>query len=770
MLRWCIFASALALACSTPLFAQSGGVGGVVRDGHGVAVPVTVVEALGPTRATVETDSLGRYRIAPLAPGDYVVRATRLGYDAAELRVHVQADRLATADFTLAEQALAVEGVRVEVSRERQRFEGTAGTTARQLTGEEMRSLPGLAEPDIVRAVDLLPGVVTTSDFSSAFNVRGGSADENLILLDGFPIYNPFHLGGLFSVFNGDMVRQAELLEGGFPPRYGNRVSSVLRVDSDPGGAGFEGSAGISALAARLALGQDLSPGAASRLGLRSGRGRVSFRRSYVDAVLKPVVDFPYHLQDAQGYFEGWTRGGGQWVVTAYTGDDVLDFGHATASFPLRLRWAWGNDVVGARYTGSWGRGRVLELQGGYSGFGTSLRFPDFGDTRFDSRIGQLNLQADAAADVGGGTHLELGGEANHFAYDDRLDAGGAEFARYRDDGWLVGAYAQAHQRSGAWLVEGGLRGDAWSPRSGGTFAYLSPRVGVKRFIAGGQGALKLAAGRYTQVLHSVRDEQLPLGLDIWVMAGQRAPAVISDQVQGGVEALTGQGWRASLEGYWRDFRGVVANNYAEDPNDPSDDFLRGRGRSYGVDFLLKREVGPVNGWISASWLRATRTFPDYLAPAGSGAEVSYAPLFDRRIDLDLVLRYPLPGGIEGGLHWSYGSGLPYTSVFGAYSFYDYELLSPRVRPRTTDGDPVTAILLGPRNGARYPPYHRLDLSFRKTYTRPWGSITPYLQVLNAYNRKNPLFYFFNYDLDPPTRTGVSMFPFLPTFGADVTF
>ncbi|HET9983204.1 MAG TPA: TonB-dependent receptor [Longimicrobiales bacterium] len=755
---------------STPLFAQSGGVGGVVRDGHGGPVAVAVLEATGPTHASAETDSLGHYRIAPLPPGEYVLRATRLGYDSGELRVRVHAGELATADFTLKEQALAVEGVRVEVSRERQRFEGEAGVTARQLAGEDMRSLPGLAEPDVLRAIELLPGVVSTSDFSSAFNVRGGSADENLILLDGFPIYNPFHLGGLFSVFNGDMVRQAELLEGGFPPQYGNRVSSVLRVDSDPGGSGFEGSAGVSALAARLALGTDLSSGAASRLGLRSGRGRVSFRRSYFDAVLKPVVDFPYHLQDAQGYFEGWTKGGGQWVLTGYTGDDVLDFGQATASFPLRLRWGWGNNVLGARYTGSWGRGRVLEVQGGYSDFGTSLRFPDFGDTRFDSRIGQLSLKADGAADIGGGTRLELGGEANHFAYDDRLDAGGAEFARYQDDGWLYGGYAQAHRRSGAWLVEAGLRGDAWMPSSGGTFAFLSPRLGIKRFVAGGQGALKLSAGRYTQVLHSIRDEQLPLGLDIWVMAGQRAPAVISDQVQGGVEALAGQGWRASLEGYWRNFRGVIANNYAEDPNDPTDDFLHGRGRSYGVDFLLKREIGKVNGWVSASWLRATRTFPDYLAPAGSDAEVSYAPVFDRRIDLDLVLRYPLPGGIEGGLHWNYGSGLPYTSVLGGYSFYDYEIISPRVKPRTMNDDPVTAVLLGPRNGARYPPYHRLDISFRKKYVHPWGTITPYFQVLNAYNRKNPLFYFFNYDRDPPTRTGVSMFPFLPTFGADVTF
>src|SRR5690606_32951268 len=151
----------------------------------------------------------------------------------------------------------------------------------------------GLAEADVLRAVELLPGVVSTSDFSSAFNVRGGSADQNLILIDGFPIFNPFHLGGLFSVFNSDAIARAELLAGGFGAEYGGRVSSVLNVESDAGAPErVEVAGGVSLLATRLLVRAPLP----ERLGegSRVGPGR----RSYFDVLLPPLADFPYHLTD----------------------------------------------------------------------------------------------------------------------------------------------------------------------------------------------------------------------------------------------------------------------------------------------------------------------------------------------------------------------------------------------------------------------------------------------------------------------------------------
>jgi hypothetical protein len=177
-----------------------------------------------------ESDELGYYQIDGLPAGAYRVEASRLGFKVQSQEVKLRLGDEIDLDFVMVADILEVEGISVEAerSRERIRFEEEAGITVRELGAREIKSIPGLAEADPLRAIEVLPGVVTTSDFSSAFNVRGGSADQNLILLDGIPVFNPTHLGGFFSVFNGDMIDRAELQSGGFPARFGGRVSSVL--------------------------------------------------------------------------------------------------------------------------------------------------------------------------------------------------------------------------------------------------------------------------------------------------------------------------------------------------------------------------------------------------------------------------------------------------------------------------------------------------------------------------------------------------------------
>jgi hypothetical protein len=218
----------------------------------------------------------------------------------------------------------------------------------------------------------------------------------------------------------------------------------------------------------------------------------------------------------------------------------------------------------------------------------------------------------------------------------------------------------------------------------------------------------------------------------------------------------------------------VVTFNPAEDPNDELDDVLSGDGLSYGIDFLVRKETGAVNGWVAASVLEAERTFPDPLSPFQPQPEITYAPVFDRRLDLDVVLRYPVPFGWEGGLRWNFGTGIPYTRAIGSYAFYQPRFVDGRLHWSGADdaGGIVRdyGVVLEPRNDSRFPTYHRLDLSLRKTFTKGWGTLTPYVNVLNVYNRRNPLFYFFEYDRVPAVRSGVSMFPVLPTFGLEITF
>jgi carboxypeptidase family protein/TonB-dependent receptor-like protein len=756
--------------------AQSATVGGaavVVRQGSGTA----------PLRLSV-TDDLGYYRIDELPVIPLVIEISRFGFSPYTAQIQLQPGETRTLDVELQIEPVQVEGLRVEATRrvEETSFDLEAGLTVRAIDAEELRTLPGFIEADPLRAAEALPGVITTNDFSAAFNVRGGSSDQNLILLDGLPLFNPAHLGGLVSVFNPDMVRRASLQSGGFPAEYGGRVSSVLEIESDPGTGDFGVEAGVSLLTGRVTAGGGLSEGVKNKLGLLDAKWRIGGRRSYLDVLLAPFFDVPYRLADAQAVFEGWTRGGNRISFTGYSGGDVLDLTSIDSEdFPLRIDWDWGNDLIGGRWTHLRPGGGVVDVRLGYSRFNTGLVFPDFQDTELRSAISQSTLAADWEHRPARGVVTKIGVEGRRLSYDNRIASGGTEFAGGEGSGWGGAGFAQLQWRTGSWLLEGGVRLDGWYPDDWGSSWEVSPRLSVKRFLVGGAVAVKGSVGRFTQFLHSVRDEELPLGLDVWVLTGPQAPRVVSDQAQAGIEVSPGGGWLLSAEGYVRDFDGVVTTNFADDPNDDFDDYLPGRGRSYGVDLFARRFEGETTGWLAVGWLQARRTFPDFNSGQFPPPEVEYAPIFDRRWDVDLVLSRSLGDRVEAGLRWNFGTGLPFTRPIASFPF-----LSPQVGPGVLEwdlegeelgeddgagpGNRRFGVLLGPRNGARYPVRHRLDVSIRKRYDRDWGSFTPYLNVINVYNRQNVLFYFFEYDKDPPVRSGISMFPLLPTIGLEMRF
>lgn len=795
-----IFSPARALAAAVtllvlgvgarPAAAQAtGSLAGRVTSAAGapVADAIVTATAAGGQARRARTGGDGAWRITRLAAGAYSVRAARVGFAGAERVAEVTMGAETRVDLSLTETDVTLAPVqavsRRDAERERTRFETEAGVTTRVITGRDIKILPGLGEADVMRAVEVLPGVVTTSDFSSAFNVRGGSADQNLVLLDGFPIFNPFHLGGLFSVFNSDAIARAELLSGGFGAEYGGRVSSVLNIESKPGGGaeGFGGEAGVSLLATRLSLHGNLPRPVRRLLGGDAGGWLVSARRSYFDVLLKPVVDFPYHLTDVQGTATIGTAGGGRLRLVGYAGQDVLDLSDfhppgidTTQTNILRLNWNWGNRVAGARLEqplGAW----VVTASVGVSHYGEALGFTDFNDTRFSSHITQLTGRADAGRPIGSRLTIKAGGEWTRMGYHNIAQAGGTTFFSGDRSGVMAGGFAQARwQPDSAWIVEPGVRVDSW--HAGVTRTYVAPRFAAKRFFgARRDGAVKVAAGRYVQFVHSLRDEQLPVSNDYWVTSDENVPAVVSDQAQLGIEKYWGEAWYASVEGYYRRYLGVTDLNSADDPNDPADDLLEGHGYSYGADVMVRRTQGRLRGWMTLSLLKARRTFPDplQLGLEGVPETITFPPVFDRRVDLDVVGEYLLPGRIEAGLRLNFGTGVPYSRPVAAYAGFETDLAEGGYRvPRPIGDDPQIPIYVvpGDRNRQRYPAYSRLDLTFRRSYNRRWGTLTPYVQVLNATNRKNVLFYFYNFDNDPPTRSGISMFPVLPTIGVEATF
>jgi len=686
-------------------------------------------------------------------------------------------------EVTLTAQAVAVEGVVVEggPSRRRAWFESSAGVTIQELSRPELKLVPAVAEADPLKSVEVLPGVTRVSDFTASFNVRGGSADQNLILLDGVPIFNPFHGMGTFSVFNPDALKWAELQSGGFPARYGGRVSSVLLLESDMGDGEWDVDASVSLISSRATAKGSVPGSVSDALGLVSARWQFAARRSYLDLLTRPFLEapFPYRFHSAQTAFEGWTRHGDRVRMTAFTGRDAINLRHAEIltgdgdaddwkAIPDR-QWRWGNDAFGTSWTRPRHDGGAWDVYGSVSRFKADLEISPHGDVGLGTGIAQWQLGADLERRPAADTRWTSGLAAYRMDYDNDIYGGAPDYAYPIGigDGWGSAAYTQMHWRpTSSWLVEGGLRLDHWSPGDHPATITLSPRFAVKRFLQEGTYALKAAAGRYTQFVHSLRDEEAPIGLDWWMLAGSRAPVLVSDQVQGGIEAFWGSdAWFASLEGYYRTYDGVVTQNWADDASDGADDLLSGNGQSYGADLMVRKGHGKTTGWISVSLLKAIRTFPDADSGRDPAPLIEYAPIFDRRLEMDLMLRRALPGNSEAGLRWNFGTGRPYTPAVALYAIYDHQMID-----RLFDPTYARAVLFGARNGARYPAYHRLDVSLRKTWEKRWGTVTPFLNVTNVYNRKNVHYYEYNFRAIPPVRTGFSMIPILPTFGVEVSF
>lgn len=735
-------------------------------DGAAVSFATVLVlpENAGDALLSLEADRLGAYRIDGLRAGRYTLRVRRIGYREAEAVLDVREGEWTAADFRLERAAVDVDGITVEGVRdlERERALENAGRTTRGLAAAEVKRIPGPAEADPLRAIEVLPGVVSTSDFTTAFNVRGSSADQNLILLDGTPIFNPFHLGGFFSVFSADMVARADLHAGGLPAHFGGRVGSVLEVESDPGTGDFAVDAGASLLAARVAVGGGFPSAVEDAAGFVRTRWRVSGRRTWLDRLLRPAFEFPYHAADVQGIIDAQTAGGGRLTLSGYKGSDVLDL-RTLEDFPLALHWTWGNDVIGARWTSD-PAGGVTGLHLGYSGFSTAMVFPDFDDMTVHSRIERFGGGIDVERRAGSRWAGRTGGSAERFVFDNRIASGGTELHARAGDGTLLTGYLQGEWRGGsAWIAEVGVRGSGWLPSSGDPAVLPSPRLALKRIFAGGDASVSASAGRYAQFLHSLRDEELPLGLDIWVLSGEGVPHVVSDQAQVALELRPRERILLSLEVYARTFDGVATLNPVQDPNDPLDDFLSGTGRSHGVDFMVRKSAGGTDAWgwmLAVSWLRAERTFPDTRSGLTPPPDLRYPPVFDRRLNVDAVLQGRIVGGIDAGLRWNFGTGLPFTRPLAGYHYF-----SPMA-----SGDGRQGIILGPRNASRYPAYHRLDVSFRRDVLRSWGRLSAVLDILNVYDRRNVLFYHYSFEDDPPTRSGISMFPVLPTFGFELSF
>jgi hypothetical protein len=773
--RWTVGALAapwlLAVAHSAAAQGAARGVvaGTVIDDSTDAPIARVTVLVAGTTRGTL-TDERGRFVIGDLAAGTHTLRARILSHRQRDVAVTVVGGDTVTTTIRLVVAPVTLGAVRARARPpERDRFELAPNVGTVTLTPSAVSGLPSIGEPDVLRTVQLLPGVNARNDFSSGYNVRGGESDQNLILLDGYPIYNPFHLGGLFSTFLEETVGEIELLTGGFGARHGGRLSSVLDVRSaEPARPGLHGSAGISVIASSLSIGSATKDGRSSWL--------LAGRRTYADKLVSALSDrtFPYHFSDAQLHAARAIGSGNARVeLTGYAGADVLngDFtqlGDSSRAGGGTFDFDWSNQVVGLSLTDVWRDDARLPLLGRADSVGAEQRvsFTRFA-TGLDLGAGALTLsnsvrELRAAGAVHwhrGGHERRLGYELSSYAidYDVGSPSTGTQLFDLRQRPMAQSAYYQESWRPARRLLaEAGLRAEHVTGRD---WSGLSPRVSAKWF-ATPELAVSVAAGRYAQWLHSLNREDIPVRVfDFWVASDEFVEVSRATHLVLGVEKWLGPVRFARVEGWFKRYDHLLEQNTADDPARRGDEFLDARGTSYGFDVLLRQlEAGPFSGWLSYTYALSQRT------EGGNG----YWPGHDRRHNVNLVGTWRAGRRYTVGARLGVASGTPFTDIVGQVVRRVYD---PSTHNYGTGGfSGEREPLGGPRNAERYPLFQRLDLSVSRSGTWRGMQLVPYFSLVNAYNAKNVFIYTFDYTRNPPTREASSQFPLLPSLGLTVGF
>lgn len=709
---------------------------------------------------SIATNKFGFYSIPDVPPGRYLLTVRTLGYAAATRDCIIDGeDAPLRMDVGLNQESIRIGEIVVEGERPPEAPVSLNAVSVRQDVLKQIPSLGG--ESDVLRTLQLLPGVTAASELSSGLYVRGSSPDENLTLVDGVEIMNPAHLGGLLSTFNSDAISDAQLIKGAFPAEYGGRTSSVLDLTTKNGTRErLSGAAGLSLLSSRLMLEGPLSDNTTFML---------SGRRMYFDLLLPLFADAEktpsYYFYDLNGKVTMTLSLNDRISVSGYTGRDAL--ARSPSNEDANFDIGWGNTAVSTRWTHVLDPKVFTTISLAYSGYSFSTRIntsPSTGNQNYasSSNIGNLALQ----------------GEVQVFSHEDHALKFGTLLVR---NSYEVSAVDQIGQQVRAsipsslqhaldasvflqddWKIMPSLSMNAGvrlNRMQDGAFTNLEPRLTLSYRILDDvtfTGAYAIAH----QYLHLVVRNDISFPTDIWIQSGDGIEPSRTTQISSGVEVNPGQGeYLLRVEAYHKNMDDLyeyrdMAEMTAGVPI--PENFTSGTGEAYGAELFIEKRAGALSGWIGYTLAWTTRTFPEL-----NGGRTFY-PRFDKRHDVSVVATYKLSDTWDLGATWTYASGETYTLPAGLFYFQTrYYLDYPD------------------RNGYRLPPFHKLDLSANHSFS--WFGL-PFrlsLDIYNVYNRQNPFARYIKYDkvgtvgttdIYYPYLKQLTLFPILPTIGLSCTF
>ncbi len=738
-----LLASLLALLIVSPLHAQrqTGGIRGIVSDsltGERLSLVNVYLTDVGMGAAT---DANGFFFIGNIPAGKHTLRATLIGFATLQREVTVETGKIGTVNFSLAPTVLEMEAIETTAER-RIRYDTEIST--QPISAAEISVVPKAVEADLFRTIAVLPGVVATSDVSSQFYVRGGGGDQNLIILDGMTIYNPFHALGIFSIFDADAVKEAEILKGGFPAQWGNRLSSVINIRTREGNKNrFSGKVNVSQVAGKALL-EGPTPW--------DGSWMVSARKSFLDDVLQKFVrqETPFNFWDVIARVNVATGESGRLSLHSLFSGDII---RPESGFDPEYQWS--NGAYGLSWFQVLENKYLIETTFSFSNFKGELlprdnaqitpRSSEVNDVYFN---GAVTYFQDNGDQYGAGFMFRL--PEYHYSFVNAANFSRNEFRKSSETGvWFKYKLKQFQPFS----VEVGVRSDLFSILSPNSSDAFEPRVGfsydVSQFLA-----FKLSYARVHQRVVTITNEDDVVSLfETWIPIDEDEPSQQADHYIAGIDGSLGflPGLTFNLQGYYKDLSNLL--EYNRDKVDSSDpDFVRADGRSYGFEVFLEERHPRYYGMVSYTMSMTERTVGNF----------TYNPRYDRRHNLNLIAGYKPFDGWDVNVRWEYGSGLPFSQIIGFYDRLRFSGIFDGGGYATEPGEPYT--MLGAKNGGRLPSYHRLDISVSKEFRFEYVRLVAEASVLNVYDRKNMFYY------DRSTGERIDMLPILPTVNLRVEF
>ena len=779
MRRTVIACCALVLLGSVSAYAQEKfTLSGYIKEEGSLELLPGVTVYVPELKAGTVTNNYGFYSIT-LPAGQYTLITSSIGYETITQPLDLQANM--ELQLIIKESSTELEEVVITGERPGMESEKTP-MSVMKISAAEVKNMPALlGENDVMKTLQLMPGVQSGSEGSSGINVRGGSPDQNLIILDDATVYNANHLFGFFSVFNGDAIKSVEMIKGGFPARFGGRLSSVVKLDMKDGNKEkIEGNFKIGLISSSLLLEGPIKKDKTSFL--------ISGRRTYADLLSMPFQpeDYKggYHFSDLNLKVNHNFSAKDKLYLSSYLGRDKFYARDTYGSDVYKTGLGWGNVTSTLRWNHQYSGKLFSNVSLIYSNYNFKVNSEEKYDGEkyslsYESGIEDYSFKTDFDYYPTPAHTIRFGalGTLHSFSPkalvikdsqegDSKVDQkyNSFESALYIEDDWGI---------SPKFNVLAGLR---LSMFNYGSLNYIRPEPRITAsWKAGNDIAVKASYAQMNQYVHLLSNSGVGLPTDLWVSSTDRVLPQQSDQVALGIVKDFGHDYTLSVEGYYKKMNNVISykegasflllEDYESSQNVTwEDNITSGQGWAYGAEFLFRKHVGKFTGWLGYTLSWSQRQFDEI----NLGRKFDFK--YDRRHDISVVGIYKPHERITLSGNWIFNTGMNFTLP-------KYETLSPSDNFLVSAWDNETSMQqnITEINNFRGQNYHRLDLGVQFHKEKNHGRVRTWtVSVYNLYNRKNPFFYFFENEyngvVDETKLKKVSIFTIIPSITYSLKF